>query len=370
MQTFKKSRALTMGVEEEYTLCDPATGALVHGIEKVFMKIPDNHKPRVSRELMQCCLEMNTPICETAGAVLNNVSALRKTLSESSGQCGMKLLALGTHPLAELKNLPTTDTEHYRWVRDQCAYSATRMISCGLHVHIGVETPEEQLYLFRSLRRWMPVITALAANSPFLEGAITGFSSSRYLLFGSMPRTGYPPPIMDYDELDKYIETMKQAGSINGPGDLWWLVRPQPPLGTVEVRAMDQQLSAQDAAAFAGLVQSLSAAILEDRAKTPEKEPAFHILIDNHWKAARFGLSASVIDPYSGEVRSMVQDAELLIKLAGRHAESLGARDSLSHIQKIISEGNSSSKLLKRAVEEESGDLASLTVKLLSEFLS
>lgn len=368
MQSFKKSRALTLGVEEEYTLCDPSTGLLVPGIENVLAILPEELKPRVSRELMQCCLETNTPVCDSADDVLRNVKNLRKTLLGYARRCGMELLGLGTHPLAELKNLTTTDTEHYRWVREQCAYSGSRMISCGLHVHVGVETPEEQLYLFRSLRRWMPALSALAANSPFLEGAPTGFASSRYLLFGSMPRTGYPPPIMDYDELDKYIETMKQAGSITAPGDLWWLVRPQPPLGTVEVRAMDQQMSAQDAAAFAGLIQALSADILDERGKTPEKEPAFHILADNHWKAARFGLNTRVVDPITGEVRSMVEEAELLLTLAGRRASSLGSQDALEHIRMIIARGNGSSRLLKRA-SEESGDLQALTVKLLSEFL-
>lgn len=371
MQVFKKSRALTLGVEEEYTLCEPGTGKLVPGVDSVMDVIPGELKPRVSRELMKCCLEMNTPICENADDVLEHTKSLRKTLLGYARASQMELLSLGTHPLAELKNLETTDSEHYRWVRGQCAYSATRMISCGLHVHVGTETPEQQLYLFRSLRRWLPVLMALAANSPFLEGGVTGFASSRYLLFGNMPRTGYPPPIKDYDELEVYIESMKKAGSITKPGDLWWLVRPQPPLGTVEIRAMDAQSTAEDTAAFAGLIQALSASLIEDFGKKlPEQEPSPYVLADNHWKAARFGMSCRIVDPCTGDVRSMEEEAELLLSVASRHAKNLAADGVLERIREIIADGNGASRLMNRLQKEEGGNLASLTVKLLSEFLN
>ena len=52
-------RALTLGVEEELFLVDPATWAPSGGVERVL------GPPGLKTELFSCLVETNTPICET-----------------------------------------------------------------------------------------------------------------------------------------------------------------------------------------------------------------------------------------------------------------------------------------------------------------
>ena len=53
-------RSLTLGVEEELMLLDPASLALAPGVERL---LPQEG---LKTELFSCLVETNTPVCETA----------------------------------------------------------------------------------------------------------------------------------------------------------------------------------------------------------------------------------------------------------------------------------------------------------------
>src|SRR4029078_8761539 len=85
----------------------------------------------------------------------------------------------------------------------------------------------------------------------------TGLASARVPVFGTFPRVGIPRPFNAYPEDVEAIDALLRCGAFAEPTVLWWGVRLQPKLGTIEVRIMDAQTRAADNAALAALVQCL-----------------------------------------------------------------------------------------------------------------
>src|SRR6185312_10867303 len=62
--------------------------------------------------------------------------------------------------------------------------------TCGCHVQVAVESPEEGAAVVERIRPWLPVLIALAANSPFWRGADTDYASYRTQVLGRRPGAG------------------------------------------------------------------------------------------------------------------------------------------------------------------------------------
>ena len=121
------------------------------------------------------------------------------------------------------------------------------------------------------MRVHLPLLLALSANSPFWQGRDTGLASARTPLFQAFPRVGIPRAFRDYAEYVETVDLLIRTEAVPEPTFLWWDVRPQPALGTVEVRIMDAQTRCDDTAALVALVQCLRQAGgrggLRDRAR-------------------------------------------------------------------------------------------------------
>ena len=113
---------------------------------------------------------------------------------------------------------------------------------------------------------------------------------------------------------------------------LWWDVRPNPHLGTVEVRIADQPTDVRRSGAFAALIQALAATILE-AASAPEVDPArrgdYH---HNRWAASHYGPLATLIHPDGSRVASAAELGAELLELVAPAARALGSSDLLTVI--------------------------------------
>ncbi|MFD4249302.1 glutamate-cysteine ligase family protein [Amycolatopsis thermoflava] len=83
---------------------------------------------------------------------------------------------------------------------------------CGCHIHLGVPDSDTGVEVINHVRPWLP---AVSANSPFAEGADTGYASWRYLAMSRRP-SGDPPP---YAESAGRYEEMARSGAIMDPGN-------------------------------------------------------------------------------------------------------------------------------------------------------
>ena len=63
----------TIGVEEEYMICNPDDGELINKADEIISKIPDNLKDRFSYELLLSEIESNTVICDSVKDACSNI---------------------------------------------------------------------------------------------------------------------------------------------------------------------------------------------------------------------------------------------------------------------------------------------------------
>jgi carboxylate-amine ligase len=143
------------------------------------------------------------------------------------------------------------------------------------------------------------------------------------------PGRGAPPPLRSWDE---YLEELEAIGAGGGPQDhtmVWWDVRLQPRLGTIELRELDVQAGLDEAAGMAALVRALALRAVE----APVERPAPAQTIAWSWfRAARDGLDAEIA--HRGELVPLREVArETLASLAGEDP-------ALEGVAKILREGN------------------------------
>ena len=200
----------------------------------------------------------------------------------------------------------------------------------ALHVHVGVPAPDDAIRVLNGLCRNAPVLLALSGNSPFWHGCDSGFASSRTVIFQAFPRTGLPRHFDSYGDYVEAVDALIASGALPDPSFLWWDVRPQPALGTVDVRVMDAQSTVVEVAPLVALVQSL--ARLELEGHPSPVIPGAEVLAENRFLAARDGMDARLIDPAA---RSLVPVREMLDALLAEcrpHALALGCADALDRV--------------------------------------
>ncbi len=364
---FDVSPRPTVGIEEEYQICDPRTGALVPGVHSLMAEADDEILPFLSYDLIQGLIETNTDVSADVDEGIADLIAKRRKIQAYAEAAEYTLGITGAHPFADPKATVFVDNEAYRWVRSQLRYVASRNITFGMHVHVGVDDAERAVYVANRMRRWIGALIALAANSPFLEGLDTGWDSARSVAFGAFPRSGVPPRLESFAHYERVVNGLVASGAIEKPSHIWWNVRVHPQYGTVEVRACDVQMSLRRTAAIVGLCQAAIVAYC-DRHRAGEPEPQLEraFLEDARFKGMRFGLDGDVTDAESGEAMPIRAQLEAMIELAGDAAAALGTERHLEAVREILVKGNGAA-YQRRLAADLDGDLPAVQRRLLRE---
>jgi len=364
MKAFVGNEHPTLGVEEEFHLIDAATGRLTGRADDVMAGLDDDLSRRACHELFLSVLESRSGVAGTVGQLVDDVMDARHSLGACCEGLGLKLVAAGTHPFSDPNDQVFVDSDHYRWVRDNHGIAARRMLGFGLHVHVGLVSAESALYVMDQMRRWAYPLLALSANSPIFEGVRTGLASTRTFLFNGMPRTRLPPVFETFGELEDHYEKLLAAGDVTRPGDLWWNIRPQPPLGTLEIRSMDLPTDVYRLGALAAVYQG-AAATYQDEFLAGRLRPALRpeYLAQNRWRAMRDGLDAEVVEPETGQVLGMREYVTRLLDFAAAKADQLGGGEYLEFARAMLTAG-SEAELQIALSDELGGDLRALELEL------
>jgi carboxylate-amine ligase len=188
---------------------------------------------------------------------------------------------------------------------------------------------------FNALRERLPLLTALAANSPFRHGRDTGLASSREVTLRAWPRSGVPRALEDFADFERVADRLCRAAGVPDYTWFWWKLRPHPRLGTVEVRALDAQTATQDTAALVALVHCLA----RDGAVAEPVEPTPPELIEEGlFRAARFGTAAELPDA-EGRLRAVGGLLDDALQAAGAHAAELGCTEELAAVPELLRRG-------------------------------
>ena len=300
VERFAEGPDFTVGVEEEFSILDPHTLELVPRFEELRDAAQTERllAEGITGELISSEIEIISGVGVDLADALARQRERRKLLFALAGAHGVALGATGTHPWADYREQPIIDTEHYRRVEEGLKYVAWRNNTFSLHVHLGVRGLDRAVRVCDRLRPVLPLLLALSANSPYLDGLDTGLHSARTQSFTkSFPRCGVPDPFGGWGAYREYIEFLRDTHSIVEFTQVWWSVRPHFSFGTVEVRICDAQATAQESEALAAMIVACIAQATRDLDEgVPFLDPAPRMIEENMWRAIRFGLDGRLID--------------------------------------------------------------------------
>jgi carboxylate-amine ligase len=354
----------TVGIEEELMLLDPSTLDLAQGIDTILGDLGAEYADRVKPELMQSVLEIASVPHATVAEAGAELRSLRQTVAQAAERNGMLLAASGTHPSARWEEQLIVSRPRYEELAAELGFIARRELIFGTHVHVGVAGPNKAIYIADGIRKHLPLLLALSANSPLWRGKATGMLSSRTPVFRAFPRVGIPPHYGSWEIYSGRIQLMMDAGAIPDYTYLWFDVRPHPRLGTVEVRVFDQQTKLDSTIALAALVVSLvhRYSVLFDREAAMVAVPT-ELIDDNKVRAALRGTDGELVDFPRPEQRPATELARDLLEELREHAQEVGCEAELEGVRALIDGGTGAHRQLE-ALERGGGDVRALVQAL------
>ncbi|HMD57600.1 MAG TPA: YbdK family carboxylate-amine ligase [Solirubrobacteraceae bacterium] len=353
----------TIGVEEELMLLDASDLTLAQTSDALRARFSTELLEHTGPETHAAVLELKTDIHSGVARAGAQLARLRQQLSGELRAMGLCAASAGTYPLIAKEEIQLSAGARYRALADSMRSLARRTPTMALHVHVGVPDPEDAIRVLNGLRASVPLLLALSANSPFCEGRDGGFASERTTIFQRFPRTGIPRTFAGYAEYIQAVDGLIGSGAIPDPSFLWWDVRLQPALGTVEVRVMDAQVNVVDSAALVALVQSL--ARLELEGDTPASQSSPEVLAENRFLAARDGMDASLIEPGEQRLTPVWETIESTMASCLPHAEALGCSAQLENVARLAV-ANGADRQRRRACE--AADLHGMLEALTQDF--
>jgi carboxylate-amine ligase len=337
---FQHDNPFTIGIEEEYMLCNPETGELINRANEIMDNIDSDLKSRYSYELILSEIEINTSVCKTVSEAIEEITYLRGNTKILGESCGFRLGISGTHPTAICKDQLFVDNDSYRWVAEQLRYYARRNITFANHVHVAVNGAECAIHVANSLRRWITPLLALSTNSPFFEGELTGLRSSRTFQFGVFPRTNIPVRFNNFKEYSRLIDKYLETNTITKPRQIWWKIRPHIDFGTIEFRICDAQRSLRNIEMLAALAQALVyRAVEEYNSNTLLESFNMEYLYDGLWKASRFSMEANIIDPVTHEVCTIKEQIDQMMEYTNDSLQYFNNSHIVKYVNHICENG-------------------------------
>ena len=304
-EAFEASTDFTVGIEEEFAILDPETRALVQrfaDLERA-AQADDVLRRSVAGELISSEIEIRSAKGNTFADAVASQREARARLFRLAADNDALLASTGTHPWSPWWEQRIIDTEHYRRLERDLGYVARRNNTFSLHVHVGIRGADRMVDVCNRLRRVLPELLAVSANSPFLDGFDSGLASARSQIFTkSFPRCGVPDRFEDFASYADHIDFLVRTRSIVEHTQLWWSVRPHHAFGTVEVRICDAQTTAEESTALAGLaVACVAQAAIDHDEGVPAVDAPQRVVDENLWRAIRYGLEGRMIDLERGE---------------------------------------------------------------------
>ncbi|WP_104525464.1 glutamate--cysteine ligase [Blastococcus atacamensis] len=367
---FRSSERASLGVEWELQLVDRESRELASGavdiLEELRPEGAEEH-PKAKHELLQSTVEIITGICSTVREAKADLAGTLAEVVASADRHGRGVMCAGSHPFTRWDSQEISPKERYHQLVERMQWPARRLQIFGVHVHVGVRSPEKVMPIVNALTQYLPYFLALSASSPFWSGCDTGLASARTKVFEAMPTGGLPHLLADWAEFEEYMETLIRAGAIESVREVWWDVRPHPDFGTVELRVCDGLPTLDEIGAVAALTQCLVEQFdtqLDRGYILPA--PTEWVVRENKWRAVRYGLDAEIVVDDRGTVQPVREAITALVEELMPTAKRLDCEAELRDVLRILEVGASYQR--QRAVARaHDGQLAPVVDSLLAE---
>jgi glutamate---cysteine ligase / carboxylate-amine ligase len=363
---FRQNDRPTLGIEIELALVEEETMALSSSIGPLLDELGETDGHYFKPELMQCCIEVNTDICETVVDAERDLREKLIRVQQAADRLGLRLWWGATHPFSLWRDQQVTPNDRYRNLVNLLQEMARRLVTFGLHVHVGVDTGDKAVMICDRIMQHLPTLLAISCSSPFWENRNTGLHSHRSKIMENLPTAGLPTLMRNWSEYVWLVNHMVDTGFINTIREIWWDVRPHHNFGTVEVRVCDMLGNLQDTLAVAALVQCLVKALSDQIDEGTYQHDCHPMMVrQNKWRAARFGTHAQLVDSYTYEVRPVSAVVAGLIRRLRPVAESLDCVQYLEDTQRMADGASWATR--QRAILEETRDRAEIVRRLTAQ---
>ncbi|HEY9888573.1 MAG TPA: glutamate--cysteine ligase [Candidatus Obscuribacterales bacterium] len=276
------------------------------------------------------------------------------------------LKTLGDYTLIPGSTLSLGDTQRFYRSDPQNPYHSyieqtyhTNVVTASIHINIGIADPELLMRACRLIRLEAPLYLALTASSPFLDGTVTGYHSTRWHLFPQTPSS--VPLFVSHQHHIDWMEAQLAAGTMRNVRHLWSSVRPNGDrrpycLNRLELRICDLVVNPLHLLAITALLEARLLQMMADPSLDPltaSQLPLGTRATDlvkmaevNEQAVAKHSLDAEIHHWYDGRAltaKSWIQDLyETLWPIAHQHGFSC----FLTPLGKILETGNEAQRWL------------------------
>ncbi|MFF0223757.1 glutamate--cysteine ligase [Streptomyces sp. NPDC004629] len=367
----------TLGVEEEFLLLDRKAyrpvGRGSQVLEAGRRRLPPE---QLVPEISQAMVETVSGVCGTGAQLRGELVRLRGAAARAAGEAECLLLASGTSPLGRTgpgdeddppEVPPLREDPRYLRIRERFGPLVRDQGVCSCHVHVGMPDVGTAVAVVNHLRPWLPLLLALTANSPYWNGADTGYASWRTMLWRRWPTAGPPPVLRSAEHYEEVVRALVASGAALDPAMVYWYARPSRHVPTVEVRVADVLPTVAETVAYALVVRAMvvrARAAVRAGALPPRVEQ--DVLVAACWQAAREGVTGELLDLIGGSAPAatpVVRQIETARRLLGPHLPDLDERALVNAwLDRLTDEGGAADR--QRALHRGTGRLDGLVEHL------
>ncbi|MEP7056033.1 MAG: glutamate--cysteine ligase [Actinomycetota bacterium] len=332
---FASSPTSSVGVEMELELVDRQTRELRSGATAILDQLgagrPEGH-PNAKHELLESCVEIITNVCSRVGEARDDLARTLAEVTAAAAADGLEVMCSGTHPFSQWSEQVVAADPRYQQLIEDHQWLARRLQIFGIHVHVGVRSPDKVMPIVNALTGYIAHFLSLSASSPYWLGIDTGLASSRSKIFEALPTAGLPHQLANWSEFEEFMQTLVSSNTIKSIREVWWDIRPHPNFGTVELRICDGLPTLREVATMAAMSQCLVHRFdsLLDRGYTLPT-PKSWVVRQNKWRAARYGVDAEIIIDDGGTLQPVREAIRDLVDELEPVADRLGCTEELMY---------------------------------------
>lgn len=336
----------TVGVEEEFLVVDAhlddsrPTAAEVLQLATPLVGTAPEELGSLVAELKQQQLETNTSPHDTMESLEAELVSWRIKAASAAQRGGALLMASGTSPIPVVPL--AVHSERYDRMTRQFGIMAREHLTCGCHVHVAVDSPDEAVGVLDRIRVWLPVLLALSSNSPLWHGEDTDYASYRSQVMNRWPAAG---PYDVYGSAEGYrtaVERMIRTGVLLDEGMVYFDARCSAQHPTVEIRVADVCLDVGDTVLHAALCRSLVETAAREWADgVPAPDVSTQLLRMATWQAGRWGTQGDLIDPLTFTPASAREVVATLVEHVRPALRDAGDERLVDHrVERLFALGN------------------------------
>jgi carboxylate-amine ligase len=343
-------------VEEEFLIVDRGSGRprAVGGL----VLDASGDAPDMTTELQREQIETGTTPCVTLADLGTDLRTARAAAVAAAAEVGVAIAPLATSPVPVEPTL--SSSRRYVEMGRRFGLTVSEELTCGCHVHVAIDDADEGVAALDRIRPWLAPLLALSTNSPFWQGADSGYASYRSQVWSRWPSAGPYAPFGSPAAYRELVDTLVGTDTVIDEGMVYYDARLSRRHPTLEVRVADVCLLPDDAVLIAALVRGLvETAVREWRAGEPADPVRTEVLRLAAWRAARSGTDGALLDPATWRPAPAGTVLEALVAHVRPALEDASDLDTVRDLMAaVLARGTGAAR--QRAEYERGGDLAAV----------